>query len=191
MGEMARPKSEEKRNAILEAATRIIASQGLGASTASIAAESGVSNGSIFTYFATKSELLNQLYVELKDEVGAVALNGVAENKCARDQVRHAWTNWLKWATSNPDKRRTLAQLSVSDEITMESKQIGRRSFEGMGELLELSRADGPMAKAPMTLVVALMNGLAEATMDLMTQDPKNAADHSAAAFDAMWRMLH
>ncbi|MFX5718343.1 TetR/AcrR family transcriptional regulator, partial [Acinetobacter baumannii] len=41
---MARPRSEDKRNAILAAAIRVIITQGLSAPTALIAHEAGVSN---------------------------------------------------------------------------------------------------------------------------------------------------
>ena len=57
---MARPRSGEKRNAIITAAIKIIAAQGLSAPTAMIAKEAGVSNGTLFTYFGTKADLLNQ-----------------------------------------------------------------------------------------------------------------------------------
>jgi hypothetical protein len=46
------------------------------------------------------------------------------------------------------------------------------------------------MQKAPMGFVVAIMNSIAEATMDYMVQDPKNAKKHCRAGFDALWRML-
>jgi len=39
--------------------------------------------------------------------------------------------------------------------------------------------------------VVALMNSVAEATMDFMTHDPANARKHSKEGFDAFWRMLN
>lgn len=58
---MARPKSDEKRNAILLAATRVIVKQGLSAPTAGIAKKAGVPNGSLFTYFETKADLFNRL----------------------------------------------------------------------------------------------------------------------------------
>jgi Bacterial regulatory proteins, tetR family len=48
---MARPRSEEKRNAIIDAATRVIVAQGLSAPIAAIAQEAGVSNGLLFVYF--------------------------------------------------------------------------------------------------------------------------------------------
>jgi AcrR family transcriptional regulator len=60
---MARPRSEDKRNAIMAAAARVIVTHGLSAPTATIAQEAGVSNGSLFTYFETKADLFNQLYL--------------------------------------------------------------------------------------------------------------------------------
>jgi AcrR family transcriptional regulator len=63
---VARRRSEGKGSLILEAATRVLATEGLSATTASIAREAGVANGSLFMYFETKTELFNQLYVRLK-----------------------------------------------------------------------------------------------------------------------------
>jgi AcrR family transcriptional regulator len=62
---MPRPKDEDERKAIMKAAIRVIAVQGLSAPTMKIAEEARVANGSLFTYFATKADLLNQLYLEL------------------------------------------------------------------------------------------------------------------------------
>ncbi len=108
---MVRIKSQERRTAIMDAATRVIAQQGLGAPTALIAKEAGVSNGSLFGYFETKAELLNQLYVELKMEMGASATGGLPVEAELRVQLAHLWTGWLRWAVASPDKRRVLAQL--------------------------------------------------------------------------------
>jgi AcrR family transcriptional regulator len=174
----------------MSAATRIIASQGLGAATMTIAKEAGVSNGSLFTYFETKADLLNQLYVELKAEMAAAALDGLPAESDIRKQVLHMWSHWLRWATSYPEKRRTLAHLSVSDDITPESRQTAHQTMAGIAKLLERSRENGPMRDAPLPFVVALMSALADATIDFMIRDPANADKHCIAVFDAMWRML-
>ena len=174
----------------MTAAIQVIASQGLGAPTALIAKQAAVSNGSLFTYFETKAELLNQLYIELKTESGEAALSGLPSESEARAQLRHVWSHWLRWATRHPEQRRTLAHLSVSDEITEESRQAGSRAFAGIGKLLERSRADGPMRDAPIGLVAALMTGVAEAAMDFMLRDPADADAHCAASFEAVWRMI-
>ena len=174
----------------MSAATRVIASQGLGAPTATIAKEAGVSNGSLFTYFQTKPDLLNQLYVELKAEMAAVALDGLPTEGDPREQMLHVWTHWLRWATSCPEKRRTLAHLGVSDDITLESHQTANRAMAGVAKLLERSRENGPMRDAPLGFVAALMSALAEATIDFMIREPANADKHGVAAFEALWRIV-
>lgn len=63
---MARPKSEDKKQALLEAATAAFAQSGIAASTALIARNAGVAEGTLFRYFATKDDLLNALYLHLK-----------------------------------------------------------------------------------------------------------------------------
>lgn len=60
----------------------------------------------------------------------------------------------------------------------------------GIAALMERSRANGAMRDAPMGFVAAIMNSLAEATMDFMVQDPANANKHCKAGFDALWRVL-
>jgi AcrR family transcriptional regulator len=187
---MARPRSDDKRNAIMAAAIRVIAVQGLSAPTALIAKQAGVSNGSLFTYFETKADLMNQLYIELKAEMSAAALDGLPTKSGIRKQALHMWSHWLRWAVSSPEKRRTLAHLGVSDDITPASHQTASHAFAGIRELLERSRENGPMRDAPLMLVASLMGALAESTIDFMIRDQANADEHHKTAFDALWRMI-
>ena len=187
---MPRPRSDEKRTALLEAATRIIVTQGLSAPTAGIAKEAGIPNGSLFTYFATKTELLNQLYLELKGEMAAAALKGLPAKTDPRERMFHAWRNWTNWAVTFPEKRQVLAQLSVSGEITAENRSAGNKMMADLAQLADQSRAHGAMRSAPLGFVLSIMNSVAEATMDYMTQDAPNAKKHCKGGFDAVWRML-
>jgi AcrR family transcriptional regulator len=187
---MARPRSDDKRSAILAAAARVIVTQGLSAPTAVIAREAGVANGSLFTYFETKTDLFNQLYLELKSGMAAAAMEGLPVQAGIREQMLHLWTNWMSWAVAHPENRRALAQLGVSDEITQETREAGHKTMAGLAELLERSRAHGPMSDAPKGFVVAILTSLAEATMDFMAQDPANAKKHCQVGFEAIWRVL-
>jgi AcrR family transcriptional regulator len=188
---MPRPKSDEKRSAILKAATRFIVTQGLSAPTAGIAKEAGVANGSLFTYFETKTDLFNQLYLELKTEMATAAMKNPRPSAELREQYFQVWQNWTQWAVSNPEKRRALAQLGVSDELTPETRMAAHKAMSAVASLLKQVLADGPLSKAPMSFVVALMNATADATIDLMSQDSTHAKKHCKMGFDALWRMLH
>jgi AcrR family transcriptional regulator len=187
---MARPKSDDKKSAILAAATRVIFRQGLSAPTALIAKEANIATGSLFTYFATKAELFNQLYLELKEEMATAALEGLPARADAREQFFHTWSNWMRWAVSHPERRRVLAQLGVSDDITAATRAAGHQTMAGLADLMEQSRAKGPLRDAPMAFVVSILNSLAEATMDFMVQEPRHASKHCKLGFEALWRVL-
>ena len=187
---VARLRSEEKRSAIVEAAIRVIVREGLRAPTATIAREAGIANGSLFTYFETKTDLYNRLYLELKEEMARTALEGLPAKATLRARFFHAWSTWMDWAVRNPERRRALALLTVSDDITPATRAAGHKSAAGLDELMDQGRAKGPMRDAPFGLVAALINALAEATMDFMVTDPAHAAKHCEIGFDAAWRML-
>jgi len=187
---VARPKSDDKRDALLAAAACVIAAQGLSAPTAVIAREAGVSNGSLFTYFETKAELFNQLYLTLKTAMAAATLEGLPAKAPLREQFARAWSNWMRWGASNPGK----CGRSPCSTCLMTSRRgpapPRMRRWRRSADMVERARADGPLRDAPMGFVVALMNSLAEATMDYMVTDPAHADQHCRAGFDAMWRML-
>ena len=187
---MARSKSDEKREAILIAAVRIVAAQGLAAPTAVIAKEAGVSNGTLFTYFATKAELLNQLYIRLKSEMAKATTADVPVEANMREQVLHVWNAWLRWALAHSKERRALAHLAVSHEVTAASRQAASEAYVDVAALLDRTRAAGPMADAPLMFVATLVTGIVDATIDYMTSDPGNAETHAATGFQALWRIL-
>jgi len=109
---MARPRSEDKRNAILDAATRVIAVEGVSAPTAKIAKLARVAEGTLFTYFSNKDELLNELYLELKTQLRqTMAAEALKVTKSLKATALHVWTHYVNWGVANPDKRKVLAQL--------------------------------------------------------------------------------
>ena len=187
---MARPRSEDKRNAILAAATRVIAAQGLGAPTALIALEAGVSNGSLFTYFKTKTDLFNDLYLELKSGMASSAVDGLPARASLHKQLFHTWSNWMRWGSEHPERRRALALLVVCDEITPQSRATGHTVMAGLAELMERCRAHGSMRNVSMSFFASIMTSVADATIDHMIQDPGQAEQHCKVGFDVLWRAI-
>src|SRR5580692_7213672 len=133
---MARPRSEGKRNAILDAAAEVVAELGIGAPTARIAKDAGVAEGTLFTYFATKDELLNQLYLVLKLDLRDTMMKGYPTGKSLLDRCRHVWICYVGWGAAHPQKRKALGQLTVSDRITEMNKKLGSEAFGEINEML-------------------------------------------------------
>ena len=187
---MARPRVQEKRGAITAAATRVIAEHGLSAPTAAIAKEADVSNGTLFNTFATKADLLNHLFVELKSELGTTVMAGLPADGDLREQAWHVWCRWMDWGTSDPHRKRALAQLSASRDITPASHASADMAMAGAAVLLDKVRAAGALRDAPVAFVVHIAEALADTTIAFMIQDPQGADKHRAAGFAAMWHAM-
>jgi AcrR family transcriptional regulator len=108
---VARLKSEDRRNAILSAATEVVAERRIGASTAAIVAAAGVGEGSLFTYFKSKDKLLNVLYREIKLDIANAMMSGFPRRLSVRYRLQHVWNGYVDWGVLNPAQNRVLRQI--------------------------------------------------------------------------------
>ena len=186
---MARPRSEDKRQAILAAATGLFAKEGLNAPTARIARMAGVAEGSLFTYFASKDELLNQLYLDLKGQLRS-AMEPAPAQADLREQVRQAWLTYVTWGVAHPQERQVLAKLGLSDRITPTTRTTAVQAFCEVSRLLETAMAAGALRDQPSAFVGALLAAMADTTMDFIYHDPASAAGTREAGFAAFWNAI-
>jgi AcrR family transcriptional regulator len=187
---MARPLSEDKRIAILEAASEVVAMLGVSATTAKIAKGAGVAEGTLFTYFATKDELLNQLYLELKMELRDAMMTGYPAGKSLMNRNRHVWDRFISWGSAHPLKRRALRQLAVSDRITEKSKKLVANAFREFDDMMRECAAGGAMRHQPASFVSAIMSAIADTAMDFIAREPAQAKHYTKAGFDAFWKAV-
>jgi AcrR family transcriptional regulator len=187
---MARPLSEDKRTAILEAATEVVAALGLSAPTAKIAKGAGVAEGTLFTYFANKDELLNRLYLELKTDLSDAMMTSYPADKSLIERNRHVWDRFIGWGLAHPMKRRAMRQLAVSDRITGESKKLVGDAFAEFDDLMRESAAGGAMKHLPPSFVSAIMSAIGDTTMDFIVREPARAKRYTKAGFDAFWNTV-
>jgi len=186
---MARPLSTDKRNAILAAAARMVASSGVGAPTGRIARAAGVAEGTLFTYFATKNTLLNQLFLDLKRELQRATSTPPASGSRV-ERARHFWDRYIKWGVSFPTKRRALRQLAVSENVTRANKVAGRVMFAEIDRVLEHGLTSGCLKGFSMDFAGAIMIALAETTIDAIEREPRRSRALTRAGFDAFWNAI-
>jgi AcrR family transcriptional regulator len=185
---MARPLSEKKRNALLEAAANAIASEGVGVSTSRIAKAAGVATGSLFLYFPTKDDLLNRLYSTIKREITVSMLANYPHEAAVSVKMRSVWTAYLKWGVANPLKRQAMSQLSVSHRIT---KEVREESMEPLREVETLLKEClGPKSSMTVPFAVSVMTALTEVTIAFMTSDKKQASKYAETGFVALMKVL-
>jgi AcrR family transcriptional regulator len=185
---MARVRSPEKRSAILRAAVYEIAEAGLGAPTAKIARRAGVATGTLFTYFANKEQLLNELYLDLKAEVYVRVNADFPHQGILEQRARHIWCSFLHWAVEFPEKRKVSAQLNLSDLITPETRMRTARERSTIDATLSALGTRGALRGLPAGFATATMAAMQEATMEFIAKKPKQRKQLIERAFQVFWR---
>jgi AcrR family transcriptional regulator len=184
---MARPLDEDKREAILNAAMELVAAMGAAAPTAKIAKAAGLAEGTLFTYFPTKDDLLNQLFLDIEAEFAATMFDTYPSQGSPRERARHLWDRLIDWGAANPVKRRALLQLKMSDRITGKSRRKGSTLFREFGTKLNESLADH-VGDRPADYVRAIMNALIETTLELIAREPGKREEFKRDGFEVFWK---
>ena len=184
---MAKPKSEDKRNAILSAATQVFAERGLGAPTAAITSAAGVAEGSLFTYFKTKDDLINALYREIKVDLADAMMSGFPRKQRVRNRLQHVWNGYVDWGVANPDQQRVLKQIQVWSGLTEESMTAGLAPFAEIERMAEDAVMQRIYKDIPQPFITAAVGALAEMTMEFMRREPERAEMYRVAGFEMLW----
>jgi AcrR family transcriptional regulator len=187
---MARLKSDDKREAILSAATAVFAEGGLSAPTSAVSKAAGIAEGTLFTYFPTKDDLLNALYRQIKLELAEVLMSGFARKNDVRAKLQHIWDAFIEWGAENREKRKVLAQLVVSDKLTKETKAVGAAPFAEVEVMGREAIAQGVIRDFPLEFLIAMMEAMTQATIELIAANPAKASKYRALGFEALWNGL-
>jgi AcrR family transcriptional regulator len=184
---MARLLSDEKRNALLTAATNAVALAGVAASTAKIAKDAGVAEGTLFIYFPTKDDLLNRLYLDLKSDLRDFLTADHPVDASIQEQIQHLWSRFIDWGASNPDKRRALRQLSVSERITEASQRAGEAMFGEFQTVVVNGFKTGILREQPIPFLGGVIQALADTVLQMAFRDPAGLDHYKSLGWKALW----
>jgi AcrR family transcriptional regulator len=185
---VARPRSDDKRDAILDAAVQLFAKRGVWSTpTSAISTAARIAEGTLFTYFSTKDGLVNEVYRVLKHEVAEALMSAYPKAADARVRFRHLWDRYVHWGVSHPDKYRVLAQLQASAAISAESRSMGSAGFKEVERLAKDSIRKKRIRNHPLPYLAAIMAALAETTIGFVSQNQNSRIDYTAAGFDVFW----
>ena len=186
---MARPRSDDRRAALLTAATAVVAEHGLAAATSLISKKAKVSEGSFFTYFKTKDELITALYREIRFDLAAAVMNGFPRRANVRGRLEHVWIRYVSWGVENPVARRALKHVSMSSAISPAMRAEGNTLFAEVDRIQLDAVAQRRLLHLPPVMASQVLKALAEMTMDLIEREPESGrAVHSGRLPDVVGR---
>ncbi len=187
---MARPLSDDKKDAIIAAAAELVAALGTSAPTAKIAKAAGVAEGTLFTYFPDKDALLGQLFLDIEGELAAALLGDLPAGGGPRARARHIWDRFIDWGAANPARRKALRQLKVSDRIGEDCRRLGEKLFAGFRAVLEETLAGHVADGQSVDYAGAVFGALAETTLEFIAREPARHDDHRALGFETFWKAI-
>jgi AcrR family transcriptional regulator len=186
---VARPRSNDRRNAILDAALRVFAERGIAnAPTSAISKAAGIAEGSLFTYFQTKDELMNELYLELRREFSR-HLEGFPHSADARTRLRYIWDKYLDLGAAHPERLKVLAQLRASGRLFKEDETPPFALLAVLGGTQDAVK-ENELRNAPPEFLVLLVRAQAEAAIEFIQVHRECAAVCRELGFKMLWNGL-
>lgn len=173
----------------MRAAVREIAEAGLGASTARIAKAAGLAEGTMFTYFSSKDDLLNELYIELKTEVYRRILANFPYEAGLRERTHHIWAEYLRWGMEKPEERKVSVLLNLSTVVSGATRERMSAERKVVAQAMDELGQRGAFKDLPAGFASSAMTAMQEAVMEMTARKPRQKAALIEQAFDAFWRM--
>ena len=112
------------RTQIIEASIDLFAKSGFwNTPTAKIVKHAQVSTGTLFNYFGSKSGLIDEVFLQLKQEQTSYIADGYPKNGTVKERVEHIWFRYIDWGVRFPVRYRLLQQLKLSDLVSTDAQE--------------------------------------------------------------------
>lgn len=186
---MSRPKSDSKRQAILDAAKRLIAERGVAHTpTSAISQAAGIAEGSLFTYFSSKGELLNELYLEMRRDFDR-NLERYSHGGDPKSRLRNIWDAFVDLGVADPARLTIMRQIRATGKLLKENEQPGKMVVEVLAAMRDAIRG-GEFQDTSIEFLVLLLRSHAEATIEYIVAHPEQEKYSRELGFNLIWRGL-
>jgi AcrR family transcriptional regulator len=167
----------------------LFAERGIGrAPTSAISAAAGVAEGTLFTYFKTKDELLNELYRELRAELDHELVD-YPFTADARTRLRFVWDRYLDLAMRYPKRLKVLQQLRASGRLLKDAEAPTMAIVEVLHSTKEAAELGG-LHSVSAEFLVLQFRAQAEATVEFIGAHRDLEAESRELGFKLIWRSL-
>jgi AcrR family transcriptional regulator len=145
------------RERLLRAAAGIVARDGMeAATTAAIAAEAGVAEGTLYRHFDSKDDLLIAAYRQMKQEVFVDAAAGVDVNAPAPERLKRTWKAIYLAYRANRDAFAFGQRFAESALAEREGGEAHRAIGRMVSDLRRTGIASGDFKNLPVDLLANL-----------------------------------
>lgn len=178
------------RQSIITAAIELFSHRGVSVASVDIAKKAGISNGSLFNYFATKQALIDATYTYIKCERKAFIFDKLDTHLPVRDTVFTLWLRLVHWNLQNSDMQRVVDMLHCSQKLTSWVLNESEPICTTVSNFLHAKFEDQIIKSVSVDLLSRLLCAQVETIADFirMKQAPKQSSEAILTqGFDIFW----
>ncbi len=151
-------KVQDKRQAVLDTTLQMVVHHGFHAAPmAKIAKEAGVAAGTIYHHFKNKEDLIDQLYLQLKQKLGEALNRELQIKKTYQQQFFQFWMNLFDHYTQNPDAFFFLEQRDMNTIVSKAVFEQGKVYYQPVVAFLERGMEEGHLRSMHIALMTQLV----------------------------------
>ena len=182
-----------KREDILNTALELFIVRGFdNTPTSLISKEAGVATGTLFHHFRSKEELINELYLYLKQDIVETLQMDMDKLNSVREKMEYIWYEFTKWGMANPKKYTFLSLARTSSYIEESTLEQVDTLFSNLHVAIDNGYKQKIFQTFPKELFISIMSAHLDATLTYFIEHPKDFRKGKTAdvAFKSFWRAL-
>jgi AcrR family transcriptional regulator len=187
-------KNADKRKAIMDASLKLFCNKCFqDTSTASISQEANVATGTLFLYFENKEALVNELYLDCKEDYASYLEKDFANQHTFKSKLKHIWEKGLEWRINNPQKLKFMMQFCSSPYITKLTQEKALTRLRLLSEAVKEGMKNKEITSSDADLMSAMLSGYFHTSALFLMENVKhkNFNKWKEEAFNYIWRGVH
>jgi len=151
---------QDKKAATLKATLELISEQGFhGTPISQIAEKANIGVGTIYRYFASKEDLLNALYIDVKTNSSRIILQSYSKDRPINESFKEVINSTVRYFIKNPTELSFMEQYENSPLITASTHEEVTRLIQPLCDLFKSAQEEALLKKLPFEILIALYSG--------------------------------
>lgn len=187
---MARVLAPDKRENFLRAALKLFVRFGVqNTSTAAIAKEAGTAAGTLFLYFPTKQDLINELVLQISKDQSEYMQTLLNRSLPVRDMFFMIWQGSIRWFLEHRDAYEYVQQVRDTGLVDKAVVKESGKSFVYFYDAIQKGLNEEILKPYPLELIGAFLYQDIVAVMNLLRTQPrsKKRDEIIQAGFEIFW----
>lgn len=185
-------KRSEKRSRILSTSLNLFVENGFHATPISLIADTArIGTGTIYRYFSSKDELINELYRKVKAELAESMFSDFSDKISVKENFFRLWESLADFFLNSTAEAMFLDLCTNTPVISTDSKNEVDRLFLPLRSFVKIAMKNGDIAEVQPEIIWAFISGPIQSMVKMnrngrIDMTPENIR----ASFEFFWKSL-